>query len=1215
MSKKGERLNEIEHLLRRPDMYIGSIVTEKNHEMFLWSDEKESMIWSSIKYNPGLFNIIREIGANAIDNKSMSGVKGAPKMSYISFALNQQDGSISIENDGNFIRVKKENYEYKDPYTTETIVNNIYPAELYFSYFRAGTNFNDEEKRRNAGRNGYGSKATNVFSESFLIEHSDPENGLELSVEYRDNLGFRGVPEITKYARKTPYTRITFVPDYERFKYRGRLDNDLVACIERFAYDTAMLTYLKVKFSVINSKGVERAKVISIPTLTKYAKMYFPTCTQFVAKSSDEENDIVLIETSREQETDQDANDVFSVSFVNGILTEKGGVHVDSWREAIFPNLVRLLNDKMSTRTKTPLKTSSKQIYGYFALFVRASVDNPSFDTQTKDRLNNPPPPIIKFDKDELEKISKWKFFALLKEKLKSAKERSDAKKEKTKGKLVFGDKAEDANIKDRRQFEKFTLFITEGDSAHTLAKSMIPFLPGGTDYNGSAPVRGKFVNVSTAKSETMINNEEIKMLQAITGLYPNTDYNLTENRRLLRYGRIVSLCDADEDGYHIKGLLVNFFYRKFKNVFEEGIVNFFSENTPVVKIWKKGGNLRKSPLHTFYSNNDYKQWAKAQSENFIVRYYKGLGSHRPEDIPHLVEERKQSYFSPDETYETHLDLAFGKDTDKRKEWMMERLNRDPSENNERLVVEGDQNISDFINNELILFELSSLPRAIPSVFDGLKESQRKVLFTFLKENITSSVKVESFAGDVLKSTAYHHGQASLNGTIVKMVQGIVGKNNIPLLVNDGQYGSRANGGDDHASARYIFTYLDSITRKLFPKKDDSVLEYLEDDGVFIEPKWYVPILPMILINGADGIATGWSTNIPCFNPLDLKNWIVNWLKKEELPALVPWYRGFNGEIKVITEKSKGENVVKYITSGVVEVEEYGDYIITELPIGKWTSSMKVYLENLSLNEKDKNGDQIVPKIRDIRQNHNNNSVWFRFTPTDVFDYNRDLLPEMTTKISTTNMVALDERGFPKRYTSPEEILEDFCKARLKLYEVRKKKEIKELGEEIAKLKSQSGFIEAVWNNSLDITLDEDELVPQMEEEGFVKCPNEKDSVGYDYLLNMPVRSLSQEKCKKILEKVDKLETELESVEAKTEADLWMEELEDFEKEYIKFLERRTEEPDISNLKPKINGTKKKSVNSSSVKSSVPKSLGKATPKAKAKAKAKPKAKATRRTK
>ena len=172
------------------------------------------------------------------------------------------------------------------------------------------------------------------------------------------------------------------------------------------------------------------------------------------------------------------------------------------------------------------------------------------------------------------------------------------------------------------------------------------------------------------------------------------------------------------------------------------------------------------------------------------------------------------------------------------------------------------------------------------------------------------------------------------------MAQNFVASNNINLLLPIGQFGTRNQGGKEAASARYIFTKLSPVTRHLFPESDDPVLDYLVDEGQSIEPSYYLPIIPLSLVNGADGIGTGWSTNIPQYDHRAIIQNIHRLMNDEEIIPMHPWYKGYTGSI----EQAEG----KHIVTGVYEVTDDDTLEITELPIGKWTRDYKTFLEDLS---------------------------------------------------------------------------------------------------------------------------------------------------------------------------------------------------------------------------------------------------------------------------
>ena len=422
---------------------------------------------------------------------------------------------------------------------------------------------------------------------------------------------------------------------------------------------------------------------------------------------------------------------------------------------------------------------------------------------------------------------------------------------------------------------------------------------------------------------------------------------------------------------------------------------------TPLMKVTKG-----KKQSHSFYSMAEYNEWRESlQDEHEIrrwnVKYYKGLGTSTPAEAKEYFsafDDHHRPFAWKSEKDGELLDMVFDKRrASDRRDW----INTEYNEASNISIDTADGNsvtFEDFVNNEMIHFSNADNVRSIPSVIDGLKPSQRKVLFACFKRNLKKEMKVAQLAGYCAEHTAYHHGEASLHATselkgwrfllqchrhiqvltlvssplllrtssinraVIGMAQDFVGSNNINLLVPSGQFGTRLAGGKDAASPRYIFTALSPAARLLFPEADDALLSYMEDDGQSIEPEVFCPIIPLLLVNGAQGIGTGWSTNIPPHNPRDVLAYIRAKLDgKHELPSLQPWVRGFEGDV---VAKGDGRG---YDSIGKIEKATSSSVVISELPIGKWTNDYKDHL----LRMRDKG------TIQNILEDHTTTSVAF----------------------------------------------------------------------------------------------------------------------------------------------------------------------------------------------------------------------------------------------
>ena len=448
-----------------------------------------------------------------------------------------------------------------------------------------------------------------------------------------------------------------------------------------------------------------------------------------------------------------------------------------------------------------------------------------------------------------------------------------------------------------------------------------------------------------------------------------------------------------------------------------------------------------------------------------------------------------------------------------------------------------EMSISDFINYEHIKFSIDDCGRSIPNVYDGLKESQRKILYSVFMKNLKNggkSLKVAQLAGFVAEKSNYHHGEMCLFDTITKMAQEFPGSNNIPYFYRDGQFGSRLNGGKDAANARYIFTKLDKLTRLMFNPDDDCLLDRVIDDGEEVEPLYYMPILPTILVNGCTaGIGTGWSCSVPSYNPLDIIKNIRYWLDddydtKYEEP--LPWYRGFTGKIKKLSE-NKFETYGSYKRDG-------NKVIINELPINMWTDKYKEYLEDLLENK----------QIKGLKNYSTPTEIKFAITESDDGIKCNKITLKLKSLIHSSNMVLFTDDSKVIKFKSVNEIIVYFCEKRIQFYKKRKKYQLEIMRNNLKILQNKVKFLEEVMDEKLVINKrSEDKIYEDMDSHKY-----DKKDESYDYLLNMNIRSFTSEKIDKINSDIVEIERKIENLESKSEKDLWRKDLDNFELEYRK---------------------------------------------------------------
>jgi DNA topoisomerase-2 len=1052
-----------------------------------------------------------------------SGTPNALPVTCIDISI-QSDGTIVMINDGNGIDVA-EHPEYK-----------IWIPELIFGHLRTSTNYDKTEKKIVGGKNGFGFKLVLIWSTFGSIETVDHVRGLKYTQEFKNNLDEICKPVVSKCKTK-PYTKITFKPDYQRLGIQG-LTPDLIALLKKRVYDVAAITdkSLKVKYN---------SNLIPVKNFQQYIDMYIgdKNETPRVYEENGERWEYAVALTP--------SNEFIQVSFVNGIHTAKGGKHV----EYILNQITRKICDYIEKKKKT--KVNPNTIKEQLILFVRCDIENPAFDSQTKDFMNTPSSKFgsrCEVSDKFIEKIAKMGVMdaacALTEVKENKAAKKTDGSKTKS----IRGiPKLTDANWAGTEKSKDCTIIFCEGDSA----KAGIISGLSSEDRNiiGVYPMKGKILNVRGENIKKISENKEIAEIKKILGLETGKQYKTIDDvHKNLRYGKILFMTDQDTDGSHIKGLGVNLFQSEWPSLTEIPMFIGFM-NTPILKARKGDKELM------FYNEGEYEQWKEQQGGNGIsgwkIKYYKGLGTSTGKEFREYFEKKKIVGFEHNgKKSDDTIDMVFNKKrADDRKDWL-EKYDRKSYLNTSDLKV----SYEDFIDKELIHFSKYDCDRSIPNLMDGLKISLRKILYSAFKKNLLTEIKVAQFSGYVSEHSGYHHGEASLNAAIVGMAQNFVGSNNINLLMPNGQFGTRLQGGKDSASERYIFTCLNKITRTLFPILDDSILQYLNDDGLIVEPLFYAPIIPMVLVNGTKGIGTGFSTDIMSYNPLDIVRYLNCKLSLETCDdfEFIPYYEGFKGTIHKISE---GKFLIKgtYLKTGTDKIK------VTELPVGYWTEDFKELLENLLEPGVDKEGKKIIPIIKDYNDMSRDTNIDFDIIfakgkleelETNKLDHGcngLEKLLKLFTTNTTSNMHLFDAEDKLKKYERVEQIIDDYYVTRLKLYQRRKDYMIRALEKELMVLSNKSRYIKEILENTIDLRKKKCEEVTRMlKDKGYdvIDCE-------YKYLTKMPMDSVTEENIDKLNKEHEHKQIELLNVKTTTTNNMWINELSVLKEEYLEYKEIR----------------------------------------------------------
>ena len=1047
VSKKYRKKTHLEHIKERPDTYIGSCDVRVEP---MWVVNLQGNVeHREISYVPALLKIFDEILVNAADNKQRdSGMK--------SIKVNITENSVTIENDGQGIPVEMH------------AEHNVYVPQMVFGQLLTGDNYDDSEDRIVGGRNGYGAKLTNIFSTSFCVETVDSKSRKKYSQTWSNNMSSVSKPKINASGKRKDYTRVSFVPDFAKFGLVN-FTEDIRALLRKRVYDVAGTTAEDVRVYLNGQR-------LSIKNFKQYCQLYSekPLVHELINDRWE-----VCVTMSPDQQPQQ-------VSFCNSICTSKGGEHVKYITDAISKGFVPL-------KALKDLAVKPFMIQRSMFIFVNALITNPSFDSQTKETLTTrakdfgPSSFRPKISEQFLKRIIKKSgileevsFFAKAKSQRLLERKTGGSKKKKLNG----IPKLDDANFAGTSRSQDCTLILTEGDSAKTLAVAGLSVI--GRDKYGVFPLKGKLLNVREASNAKVMGNAEIQNVMKIMGLNIGSQYTSTER---LRYGSVMIMTDQDHDGSHIKGLIVNFFHHFWPSLLK--IPNFLQVFiTPIVKC------TRRNQSCVFYTTPEYDQWQQQQTEEWKIKYYKGLGtSSRKEALEYFSDLPKHRI--PFEIMQNGslIEMCFSKERiSDRKEWI--------ANYKQGTFVDfgvAEMKYDDFVNKEYIIMAVQSNLRAIPHAMDGLKPSQRKILFACKKRKLHSEIKVAQLAGYTSEHAAYHHGEMSLNCTIINMAQNFIGSNNINLLMPNGQFGTRLMGGKDSASPRYVFTQLAPITELIYHPADAPLYTPLEDDGQKIEPAHYLPVIPMLLVNGGSGIGTGWSTTIPSFNPMEIIQQLHNRLDNKPLYRMKPWYRDFKGTIEPI------QGTTKFAVTGVYTWSSVNTIVITELPIGTWTNTYKETIERCM----DGYGAFKKGDIVSIQANYTDTTVLFKVKmSSDCAQKLRANGLVKAFKLQSTldigNMHAFGANGNMKKYSNEVEILEEFYHQRRALYEERKKYQIGSYHQSIEKLQQKIKFIEMVINGTIQFKgKPKEQLISELQTYQFHDI---------DYLLSMSMWNLTYDK-------------------------------------------------------------------------------------------------------
>lgn len=1083
-----------EAVLHRPDAYVGPNDPEEATGLLRQPDDSfQTAAWC---LSPIFLKIFDEVVVNAMDAATRDETQRYIHVTWCG-------GNITVENDGAGIPVKL----FKD--------TQRYIPSVIFSELSAGSNFDDDRERFVGGRNGVGVSCCNIWSKNFRVDVSDAT--ASFSQAFSDNMSVSEEPKITEKPGRHGYVRVVYHPDYERMGIDAAASASLLSSL--LLTRTAEVAVCVRPGTAVTFNG---AKLSAKPL--DLAKQLFggseTCCVELGRAQTGAGGQLVLCRRAEEGACSED------VGFVNGVRCGNG-THMAYLRDKIYKAVVELAKKRRCEAHIRP-----QTVREVVAMVAVVRVANPHFSSQSKDTLTTPsrsfgwsldvtPAFLVKFGRlgvvDEIVRREADRELA------------SSLKKTAPRSRDILIDKYDPA-LDCRKDPGSCTLILCEGDSAKALCVAGLSVI--GRSKYGVFPLKGVPLNVRNCSSvKKILENAEASALLKILNIQPGASSFET-----LRYARLAVMSDQDLDGSHICGLILNFILHLFPKLLDEHPDFLQRIVTPLIRVTQRRSGL----VTSFYSMREFDEWKEGQNLSaYSIKYLKGLGTNSTAEAKEIFRNLEQNIvrFTRTEDTEDTLRTFFDESLVAKRKELLEQYSPDaaPEYGEGRTLT-----IDRFLLSDLIHFSMHSVHRAISAV-DGLTPSRRKVLFYFLAQKPNAEIKVAQAAAGVAQMTMYLHGEVSLQETIVSMAQGHVGTNNVPLLEGLGQFGSRLHKPSTHAAPRYIFSRASALARVLFPAADEPVLRYREEEGVRVEPEIYAnAVLPLVLINGCSGIGTGYSTRVPCFGLVSVAACCRALMKEgvdAELPALEPYYEGFEGSLEV-TDRG-------VITRGAFERVDDHTIVVTELPVGRWTEPFLTDVRAMA-DAKRKPGQ---PAVADVLNESTDTAAKIRITFVDSIADRTDQDLMVTLKLCTAQhatFMYLFDSGYRLRlFAAYHDIVREHARMRLDLYEKRKAHLLAELQRRIDLLNNRRRFVALLVSGELRVLgVRRSDLEARLLELGLGDV---------EHLLAMSLAACTLESMERLDAEANQARERLEVVSRQTAVDMWELDLLEVEKGYAAY--------------------------------------------------------------
>ena len=927
-----DTMEDIEHMDAKT-MYVGSF---DRVSKFMALNKEGKIYKTELEHSPALIKCIDEPLVNTTDQI----IKGVHVL-QIWTDINAKTGVVTVYNSGKGISICIHEKVSKQK------GRDIYNPEVAFSMPRTGTNLHTKKGHDVGGTNGYGVKLTAAFAELFKLETVDDVVNLKYKQTFKNGLKQIDLPKITS-SDEGPYVELSFLPRYAKFGYDVnelsskppqwmselidiiRLRVSLLACFAKSLDPNCEVVYMNKKVKHITPKDI-LATMIDIKD-----DNYYSIRTQSTENKKHYLDYAIVIGTKPK-----------CISVLNGIQIMEG-----SHFKHLYDSITKIIKEKDKGKDR------SINVKSFLWVVASGHLSINNWASQTKDKFIEKSAFFEQFDLSKSSNALNAIATRLIE--LQSIKDLDKAAKN-AKNKKNKYEKYTPAKIKSNTN----TLALAEGDSALSLLRAGLAVKGASLNLNncGLFSLGGVPTNVSKTKKEvssslidelqstsnnsdkdsdsdsdddsndvTTIPTEKFwkskvfgALVQALN-LDKDKTYKTKDELKTLNYGRVIICVDQDLDGRgNICTLVEQMFFTFWPALYDHGFIQHW--NSPIIRVSKPNGTV----IHEFKYENDYKKWEKTtNTSGLVIKYVKGLAGHNKSHAQTMFKRFESDVITMTTDKKTkakfHTYYGYGNSAE-RKEVLATAVKHLTNAEISKIETTRSMTCTRQLDLAVKEFMQAAMLRGLKGL-DGLTPARRKALTLCLKHDDNKYLKVFQLSGKTAYEMYYHHGPASMEGAIIKMAQTYLGSNYYPLLQGDGIFGSRRCRGKDHGSPRYIDVRLNRIiTRVLYNKDDFPNLPKQFEDGVQVEPMYYIPVIPMCILEHNKGLSYAWSLRSAA-RSLDSVCAMMKALcdGKQYKKKLALNTEGYKGEMKMTDGKVVMTGIYKKVNNTTLH--------ITELPIG-----------------------------------------------------------------------------------------------------------------------------------------------------------------------------------------------------------------------------------------------------------------------------------------